>query len=151
MGSIDCMHWEWRNCPTAWKGQFTTGFKCKHPTMILEAVADYRLWIWHAYFGVAWSNKDINVLQSSPVFNEQCWGKGLQINFVDNGRQYNRGYYLAGGIYPRWPVFLKTIRHPVGPKKSWFGQRQEDAKKDVERAFGVIQARWGIIRCPTRV
>ncbi|XP_047951668.1 uncharacterized protein LOC125197017 [Salvia hispanica] len=43
MGNIDCMHWEWRNCPVAWKGQFTSGFKGRHPTMILEAVADYRL------------------------------------------------------------------------------------------------------------
>ncbi|XP_042045054.1 uncharacterized protein LOC121791068 [Salvia splendens] len=134
MGSIDCLHWEWRNCLVAWKGQFTTGFKSKPPSMILEAVADYRLRIWHAYFGVARSHNDINVLQSSPLFNEQCRGEGPKTSFVGNGTQYNRGYYLADGIDPHWPVFVKTIRHPVGPKKSYFAQRQEDDEgSDAER------------------
>ena len=67
-----------------------------------------------------------------------------------NGTQYNRAYYLADGIYPRWPVFVKTIRQPVGPKQSYFAAKQESARKDVERAFGVLQSRWAILRCPVR-
>ncbi|XP_047941349.1 uncharacterized protein LOC125188513 [Salvia hispanica] len=45
LSSIDCMHWEWKNCPAAWKGFYMTNYKGKNPTMILEAVANYRLWI----------------------------------------------------------------------------------------------------------
>ena len=43
IGSIDCMHWEWKNCPTAWKGQYTRG--SGKPTIVLEAVASQDLWI----------------------------------------------------------------------------------------------------------
>ncbi|XP_047949044.1 uncharacterized protein LOC125194871 [Salvia hispanica] len=85
LGSIDCMHWEWRNCPVAWKGQFTSGFKGRHPTMILEAVAVYRLQIWHAYLGVVGSNNDINILKSSHLFNDESQGEGPQVSFVANG------------------------------------------------------------------
>uniref|UniRef100_A0A0D3B478 DDE Tnp4 domain-containing protein n=1 Tax=Brassica oleracea var. oleracea TaxID=109376 RepID=A0A0D3B478_BRAOL len=49
IGSIDCMHWEWKNCPTAWKGQYSRG--SGKPIIALEAVASYDLWIWHAFFG----------------------------------------------------------------------------------------------------
>jgi hypothetical protein len=42
-GSIDCMHWVWKNCPARWKGQFAG--RNKDPTLVLEAVASYDLWI----------------------------------------------------------------------------------------------------------
>ncbi|XP_042067335.1 uncharacterized protein LOC121810645 [Salvia splendens] len=41
-----------------------------------------------------------------------------------------------------------SIRQPVGQKQTYFAKKQEGARKDVERAFGVLQAQWAIIRCP---
>jgi hypothetical protein len=40
LGSIDCMHWQWHNCPIGWHDQFTQG-DIKHPTIILGAVASH--------------------------------------------------------------------------------------------------------------
>lgn len=37
LGSLDCMHWTWKNCPAAMHGQFKG--KDGVPTVILEAVA----------------------------------------------------------------------------------------------------------------
>jgi hypothetical protein len=50
-GSIDCMHWEWKNCPVALKGQYVRGDHGK-PTIMLEAITSQDLWIWHAFFSV---------------------------------------------------------------------------------------------------
>ncbi|XP_033137028.1 uncharacterized protein LOC103841276 isoform X2 [Brassica rapa] len=104
IGSIDCMHWEWKNCPTAWKGQYTRG--SGKPTIVLEAVASHDLWIWHAFFGP------------------------------------------PDGIYPNWATFVQSIRNPQGPKASLFATYQEGVRKDVERAFGVLQARFAIVKNP---
>jgi hypothetical protein len=60
------------------------------------------------------------------------------------------GYYLADGIYHPWSRFVKTIpRHLANnPMKSHFATVQEAQRKDVERAFGVLQKRFAIVRGP---
>jgi hypothetical protein len=61
LGSINCMHWGWNNYPFAWQGLYKGHTrKCN---VILEAVADQDFWIWHAFFGIAETQNDINVLQ----------------------------------------------------------------------------------------
>ncbi|XP_059428458.1 uncharacterized protein LOC132162210 [Corylus avellana] len=100
LGSIDCMHWKWKNCPNAWKG----------------------------------SHNDINVLERSSVFTNLAEGRAPLINYSLNGHDYTMGYYLADGN-----------------KRKNFAAAQESARKDVERAFGVLQARFGIVRGPARL
>ncbi|XP_020150919.1 uncharacterized protein [Aegilops tauschii subsp. strangulata] len=67
-------------------------------------------------------------------------------NYTVGDQDYNMGYYLADGIYPQWAAFVKTISEPRGNKQSHFATMQEAARKDVERAFGVLQTRWGIVQ-----
>ncbi|XP_072084290.1 uncharacterized protein [Arachis hypogaea] len=149
LGSIDCMHWQWKNCPKAWKGMYMSGYRGV-ATIVLEVVASSDLWIWHAFFGVSGSNNDINVLDRSPVFDDILNDRAPEVNYTINGNNYTMGYYLADGIYPEWATFVKSISKPQGEKRKLFAQYQEGQRKDVERAFGVLQARFAIIRGPAR-
>ncbi|XP_028075495.1 uncharacterized protein LOC114277752 [Camellia sinensis] len=146
LGSSDCMHWKWKNCPTALKGMYTGHIH--EPTIILEVVASYDLWIWQAFFGLPGSHNDINVLERSFLFTELAQGRAPTVNYAINGNEYIMGYYLADGIYPQWSTFEKTIPSPQGNKKKLFAAAQEATRKDVERAFGVLQARFAIVRRP---
>ncbi|XP_021845408.2 uncharacterized protein [Spinacia oleracea] len=125
IGSIDCMHWEWKNCPNAWKGQYQG--RSGNASLILEAVADQDLWIWHSVFGIPGSCNDLNVLYRSPVFDD----------------------VLQDGIYPNWATFIQGFTRPQLQKHKLFADRQAHVRKDVERAFGVLQARFAIIRQPS--
>ncbi|KAI4994273.1 hypothetical protein ZWY2020_029321 [Hordeum vulgare] len=138
LGSIDCMQRGWKNCPKKWHGMFRG--HVNEPTMILEAVASQDLWIWHAYFGLPGSLNDINVLQRSPVFTKLAEGHTPPVNYSINGH----------GIYPRWATFVKSIPAPTSRKHKTFAKKQEGARKDVERAFGVLQSRFAIVRGPAK-
>jgi hypothetical protein len=59
-------------------------------------------------------------------------------------------YYLGDGIYPNWSTFVKKIPRPLGAKRKYFANKQESARKDVERVFGVLQSCFAIVRGPVR-
>uniref|UniRef100_A0A0D3BQV7 Uncharacterized protein n=1 Tax=Brassica oleracea var. oleracea TaxID=109376 RepID=A0A0D3BQV7_BRAOL len=121
IGSIDCMHWEWKNCPTAWRGKYTRG--SAKPTIVLEAVASHDLWIWHALFGLPGTLNDINVLDRSPGFDDILQGRAPRVKFKVNGHNYRIPYYLTDIIYPKWSTFIQSIPLPQGPKAELFVER----------------------------
>lgn len=144
IGSIDCMHWKWKNCPKGWSGAFSS--RKGYPTVILEAVASYDTHIWHAFFGTPGAQNDLNVLGASNVFARVINGSAPEVCFKVNDNTYTTGYYLADGIYPRWQTFVKSISKPRNADEAHFSKMQESYRKDVERCFGILQARWAILR-----
>ncbi|GKA41030.1 ALP1-like protein [Tanacetum coccineum] len=150
--SLDCTDWEWFGCPYAFKGQYVRRDRGSNPFILLEAVASQDLWIWHAFFGVDRSNNDINVLYQSPLFNDLKTGRAPEIPFVANGVKYSSDYYLVDGIYPKLAPLVKTIPEPADDdhKRILYKQKQESARKDVERAFGVLKKKWVVLANPTQ-
>ena len=93
---------------------------------------------------------DINVLQRSPLLHAIANNTIPKARFIVNGNVYNQPYFLADGIYPNWTIFVKSIPDPQEAAKKHFAKRQESCRKDVERAFGVLQKRFAIVRNPAR-
>ncbi|GJZ02640.1 ALP1-like protein [Tanacetum coccineum] len=150
--SIDCTNWPWANCPVAFKAQFPRGDHGPDPFILLEATASNDLWIWHAFFGVSGMNNDVNVLRQSHLINDLKSGRAPNVPFVANGVPYKRGYYLTDGIYPQWSVLIKSIKNPGtnDHKRILYKTKHEEARKDVERAFGVLKRKWKIVKHPAR-
>ncbi len=150
LGSVDCMHWFWDKCPRAWAGQMTG--KDGKPSLVLEAVATSDLWIWHCFFGMAGSANDLNILERSPLLNIiYTTDDRFKCDYTLNGTTRNTPYYLADGIYPDWTAFVKTLSAPATAKEKFFAAMQESLRKDVERAFGALQARWHILARPSKL
>ncbi len=78
IGLIDCMHWEWKNSPSSWKGMFQG--KSGRPTAVLEAIADHSCRFWHFNFGSPGSLNDNNVLNPSPLFFNAVNGEAPQVD-----------------------------------------------------------------------
>ncbi|XP_061999069.1 uncharacterized protein LOC133716375 [Rosa rugosa] len=96
------------------------------------------------------SHNDISVLDCSHLFDELAEGHGPTVNYFLNQKPHTIGYYLTDGIYPAWATIVKSISQPQTRKLKYFATKQEKYRKDVERAFGVLQARFAIIKGSAR-
>lgn len=84
------------------------------------------------------------MLNHSPLFLDALKGEASQVQFSVNGNEYRTGYYLADGIYLEWVAFMKSITLPQIEKHQLFAEHQKGARKDMERAFGVLQSRFAL-------
>ena len=101
LGSLDCSHVYWKNCPVAWQGSYKG--KEKKPSIVLEAMCDYNRWFWHASFGYAGTMNDKTIFdQTAP------WGEGTDDPNLSNRIEcrFGDGCYLynASIVAPHAPL-----------------------------------------------
>lgn len=151
IGSIDCMTLEWDKCPVQYAGACTG--RHKRPTLVLEACCDSNLVFWHGYFGCPGSNNDLQVYYSSPLNEAIASGRLPSVDYELGGHKRKVPYLLADGIYPNQGVFAKSMRvnglvnHLTENQMRW-NTKQESARKDIERAFGILKKRFIILKSP---
>jgi hypothetical protein len=154
-GALDCMHIGWKNCPVAWQGNFKSGNNKKGATVVLEALSDYHTWFWHASFGYAGSLNDLNILNISPFLERLLDGSFRNVElqsgvvpFSIAGELFNYLLALVDGIYPPYSRFIKAVAEPLLRLEKLFTGWQESARKDVERAFGILQGKFQVLARP---
>lgn len=64
------------------------------------------------------------------------------INYEINENHYTMGYYLAYGIYSQYATLVKSFQNRITKEQKVFSKAQESCRKDVERAFRILQSRF---------
>lgn len=150
-GSLDCMHTYWKNCPVAWQGSYQG--KEKKPSIVLEAISDYHLWFWHAAYGYAGTLNDKTILNLSPFLESLIDGSFaeaeiLTVPYKIEEYVFHRLFITVDGIYPPYCRFVKGMKEPLSLPEKIFTAWQESVRKDIERAFGVLQAKFQVLARP---
>jgi Plant transposon protein len=150
-GSLDCMHTYWKNCPVAWQGSYKG--KEKRPSIVLEAIGDYHMWLWHAAYGYAGCMNDIGILTISPFMQKLMDGSFAELEsevvpYNIGSTKLNQMYVLVDGIYPAMSRLVKGYSVPVTGAEKQFTKWQESSRKDIERAFGVLKGKWQCLERP---
>jgi Plant transposon protein len=152
LGSWDCKHFNWKNCPMRLAGQHKGHAEGGKTTLIMEAFADYRRYLWYVNFDDPGSLNDLNVLDKSSIVSELLNGTLSIVTtpYTINGKERDWMYFLVDGIYPPWGIFVTTFSNPQDGKKKLFQQQQERVRKDIECAFGILISRFHVLERPLR-
>ena len=152
LGSLDCMHTYWDKCPKAYHGVFKG--KEKRPSIVLEGACDYNMYFWHSAYGFPGTMNDINIINASSLLKAFIDGTMVEdesesIPFSIMGEQFKHLFLLTDGIYPTWVRFVKAISEAgADPSSTSYKIWQEKSRKDIERAFGVLQIKFPIVARP---
>ena len=118
-------------------------------------MADYHMWFWHAAYGYAGTLNDLTILSLSPFLEQLVNGSFEALEkeagvcpFEIGADKFEKLFILVDGIYPHYTRFVHGIKVPASWEQKKYTKWQEACRKDIERAFGVLQGKWQCLARP---
>jgi hypothetical protein len=90
----------------------------------------------------------------SPFFGQLMDGTFAEketcvVPYLIGGEEFKYNMYiLVDGIYPHLIRFVHCIKEAIQVKDKIYTAWQEGARKDIERAFGILQSKWQCLARP---
>jgi hypothetical protein len=104
---------------------------------------------------------DLNILNMSPLLDRWAGGSvkateveagvvPFTIGESSTSSTFDKMYVLlVDGIYPKYSRFVRGFSSPVEREEDCLTRWQEEStRKDIERAFGVLQCKWKVLSFP---
>ena len=149
VGSMDVTHVPLGRCPD--KYRFLCSGKEGYPTLAFQVVVDHFRRVHHvsvAFFGAA-NDKSITKNDAYPI----AIGKGLHedVEFVlydENGvpTLCNGAYLIVDNGYQKWSFLIPPSKSSNNRDEILWSEWLESIRKDVECFFGVLKARFRLLR-----
>jgi hypothetical protein len=70
------------------------------------------------------------------------------VPFTIEGEQFDQTWFPCASVYPDYSRFVAMILEPLTDPESKFTAWQEACRKDIERAFGVLQCKFQYVVRP---
>ena len=96
LGSLDCSHSPWKNCPVAWQQSFQ-GAK-KTPTVVLEAICDQHLCCGHIHAIRCSQRRRINSSRCDPLRHSSS-----------ERRLQHLGFFLSSVAFSWLPILTRKL------------------------------------------
>lgn len=114
----------------------------KKSNVVLEAISNGALLIWHYFFGSHESPHDINMINRCTTTGLTIAGAFLHdIKFLVNGKEYCFQYFLTNQIYLNWRIAVRKNTTIDTEEQRSFGAAKVAVRDDVERALGFLVVR----------
>ena len=152
IGSIDCVHIRWDNCPAMWRNLYKG--KNSYPTISYEVTVAHDKTILFSTVGHYGTRNDktivrfdgmVQAIHQGGIYDDMTF----ELYQCDGTIVEQTGYYLiCDGGYHQWRCLQCGFSQPLGESDSNYSSHIGSVRKDVECCFGILKIRFRILRSP---